>query len=131
MCTLHKKSTTPSQVIGQMRDKLRLNCAPLQLPLGLEHEHRGLIDLVDMRAVGFEGSHGQDLVEAPVPESMRAEADRRRAELVERVAEVDEALGELFLMEEPIDAATLRAAIRRATISLAFVPVFMGRWGHG
>lgn len=51
----------------------------------------------------------------------------RRAELVERVAEADETVGELFLMEEPVDADTLRDGIRRATLALKFVPVFMGR----
>ena len=53
----------------------------------------------------------------------------RRAELVERIAEVDEAVGELFLLEEPVDNETLKAGIRRATLALKFVPVFMGRWG--
>ena len=51
----------------------------------------------------------------------------KRAELVERVAEVDEEVGELFLMEEPVDTETLRNGIRRATLALKFVPVFMGR----
>ena len=52
----------------------------------------------------------------------------KRAELVERVAEVDEEVGELFLMEEPVDTETLRNGIRRATLALKFIPVFMGRW---
>lgn len=51
----------------------------------------------------------------------------RRAELVERIAEVDETVGELFLMEEPVDSETLKGGIRRATLALKFVPVFMGR----
>ncbi len=53
-------------------------------------------------------------------------AAEKRGELVEKLADVDEQLGELFLMEEPIDEETLRGAIRRATTSLAFVPIFMG-----
>lgn len=58
---------------------------------------------------------------------MKASVAARRAELVERVAEADETVGELFLMEEPVDSDTLRAGIRRATLDLKFVPVFMGR----
>ena len=58
---------------------------------------------------------------------MKATVSMRRAELVERVAEADETVGELFLMEEPVDADTLRDGIRRATLALKFVPVFMGR----
>ena len=65
--------------------------------------------------------------QVPIPEDMKASVSARRAELVERVAEVDETVGELFLMEEPVDADTLRGGIRRATLSLKFVPVFMGR----
>ena len=58
---------------------------------------------------------------------MKATVSARRAELVERVAEVDEIVGELFLLEEPVDAETLKGGIRRATLALKFVPVFMGR----
>ena len=68
-------------------------------------------------------------LQVPLAGALADEAQRRRAELVERVAEVDEEVGELFLMEEPVDASTLQAAIRRATVALKFVPIFMGRSG--
>ena len=67
-------------------------------------------------------------MQVPIPEDMKATVASRRAELVERIAEVDETVGELFLMEEPVVNETLRAGIRRATLALKFVPVFMGRW---
>lgn len=67
-------------------------------------------------------------VQVPIPDDMKATVSARRAELVERVAEVDETVGELFLLEEPVDAETLRGGIRRATLALKFVPVFMGRY---
>lgn len=51
------------QVIRQVREKLRLHCAPVQIPLGLEHEHRGLVDLLDMRALQFEGAFGEQVKE--------------------------------------------------------------------
>lgn len=66
-------------------------------------------------------------LQVPIPDDMKATVSARRAELVERVAEVDETVGELFLMEEPIDNETLHGGIRRATLALKFVPVFMGR----
>lgn len=66
-------------------------------------------------------------VQVDIPDEMKATVTARRAELVERVAEADETVGELFLMEEPVDAETLRGGIRRATLALKFVPVFMGR----
>ena len=67
------------------------------------------------------------MAQIPLSGKLAEDAQQRRAELIEKVAEVDEQLGELFLMEEPIDTPTLAAAIRRATLSLAFVPIFMGR----
>lgn len=67
-------------------------------------------------------------LQVPIPADMQKMVQAKRAELVERVAEVDEEVGELFLMEEPVDSETLRAGIRRATLALKFVPVFMGRW---
>lgn len=66
-------------------------------------------------------------MQVPIPDDMKKTVSARRAELVERVAEADEVVGELFLMEEPVDADTLRGGIRRATLALKFVPVFMGR----
>lgn len=64
----------------------------------------------------------------PLRDALADDAGRWRSELVERIAEVDEAVGELFLMEEAVDAATLRAGIRRASLALKFVPIFMGRY---
>ena len=66
-------------------------------------------------------------VQIPLTGALKEQAESQRAELVERLADVDEQIGELFLMEEAVNADTLLAAIRRATIALKFVPVFMGR----
>ena len=55
------------QVIGQMRSKLRLNCSPVQSPIGLEHEHQGLVDLVQMKAFNFEGKNGEIITEVCTP----------------------------------------------------------------
>ena len=101
------------QVLRQLREKLRLNAAAVQVPMGLEDALRGLIDVVERRAFTFEGKMGETIVEIPLPDEYQAEVEAKRAELVERVGEVDEEVGELFLMEQPVDAATLRAGIRR------------------
>ena len=66
-------------------------------------------------------------LQVPLTADQQSLAESKRAELVERVAEADDELSELFLMEQPIDAMTLQDAIRRATLSLKFVPIFMGR----
>ena len=66
-------------------------------------------------------------MQIPLQGSLLELAEAKRLELVERLAEVDETVGELFLMEEPIPANVLQDGIRRATVALKFVPVFMGR----
>jgi elongation factor G len=123
---LDRAGADPGRVVGQMRDKLRLNAAPVQVPIGLEDAHRGLVDLVERRAFVFDGPAGETITEVPVPDDMAAAVAAARATLVEAVAEVDDEVGELFLGEEAVPPAVLRAAVRRATLALAFVPVFMG-----
>lgn len=61
-----------------------------------------------------------------VPEQLKSEMETKRMELVERVADVDDAIAELFISEEPVDAAMLQAAIRRTTLARSFIPIFMG-----
>lgn len=121
-----RAGASPAKVIAGLREKLKYNAAAVQLPIGLETEHRGVVDLLERQALIFEGDNGEVMTRGPVPPDMADACEAARAELVERVAEVDEQLAELFLEGEPIQAADLRAAIRRATLALTFVPVMMG-----
>jgi elongation factor G len=123
---LDRAGADPFRVLRQLREKLRLNAAALQVPIGLEDSHRGVVDLIDMKAYVFEGAAGEVIKEVPVPDDAAAEAAAKRAELVERLAEVDDEVGELFLMEADVPPVALRAAVRRATLALRFVPVMMG-----
>ena len=116
----------PEGVITQIREKLKLNAVPVQIPIGLEDQHMGAVDIVERRAIYFEGNKGENMTFADVPAALVEKCDKQRAALIDAVAEVDDELMELYLMEEPIDAETLKAAIRRATLSLKFVPVFVG-----
>lgn len=120
----------PQRVIQQARDKLKINAAPVQLPVGLEDRHEGVVDLISREAIFFRGAKGEKVERAPVPETMRDEVERARQELVERVADVDDELAELFLTSDDggasIAAADLKSAVRRATLSLKLAPVFMG-----
>ena len=123
---LDRAGADPWKVITQLREKLRMNAAALQFPIGLEESHKGIVDLVSGKAIVFEGAHGENLVEVPVPADLVADVAIRKRELVERLAEVDDEVGEFFLMEEEVPEAVLRAAVRRATLALKFVPVFVG-----
>jgi elongation factor G len=84
------------------------------------------VDVIGRRAFSFEGANGVDVTERPVPAELVKQMEEVRAELVERLAEVDDHIGELFLEEKAPSVDDIRAAVRRATIALKFVPVFCG-----
>ncbi|XP_068687407.1 elongation factor G, mitochondrial-like [Montipora foliosa] len=123
---LDRIGANPSRVLSQIRAKLQHTAAFIQLPIGLESEVTGVIDLVRWKAYYFEGNQGSKIVEGVIPEDMVGECTKRRQELIETVANVDEVLGEMFLEEVQPTEEQLIAAIRRVTIRRAFTPVFVG-----
>jgi elongation factor G len=123
---LDRQGANPWKVIEDVRNQLKLNAAAVQIPVGLEHDHRGVVDLVEQKAYMFEGENGEEIVVTDVPAELRELFDEKRLEMIERVADCDDEIAELFLMEETPDVDTLKAAIRRQTIACKFVPVFMG-----
>ncbi|XP_056906735.1 elongation factor G, mitochondrial [Takifugu flavidus] len=123
---LDRMGSNPNRALQQMRTKLNHNAAFVSIPMGLESKMRGIIDLVEERSLYFEGTFGQNLRYDEIPADFRAEAADRRQELVECVANADEALGEMFLEEKVPTIADLKAAIRRATVQRLFTPVLVG-----
>ncbi|KAJ8565494.1 hypothetical protein K7X08_008070 [Anisodus acutangulus] len=123
---LDRMGADPWKVLNQARSKLRHHSAAVQVPIGLEDDFKGLIDLVQSKAYYFHGSNGEKIVTEDIPANMEAIASEKRRELIEVVSEVDDKLAEAFLNDEPISSADLEAAIRRTTIARKFVPVFMG-----
>jgi elongation factor G len=113
-------------VIDMMRDRLKSNAVPLQLPIGAEADFRGLIDLVTMKAHIAYDELGKDIREEDIPADMREKAETYRRQLVEEVAIFDDALMERYLEGEDIPDDMIHAAIRRATIAVQFVPVLCG-----
>ncbi len=106
----------------------RLNAQPVavQMPMGAEASFAGIIDLIQMEAVTYVDDLGAKAEETDIPAAYREEAERMRRDLVERVAESDEALTEKFILDEEINPDELRAALRRATIRGDLVPVLCG-----
>ena len=98
----------------------------MQVPLGLEADHRGVVDLVRRVAVTYGGPRGEAVEEGPVPAELAEAVEAARQELVEAVAEVDDEVAELFLAEAEVTPAALGAAIARTVKALRLVPVFMG-----
>ncbi|XP_029026134.1 elongation factor G, mitochondrial isoform X2 [Betta splendens] len=123
---LDRMGANPSRALQQMRTKLNHNAAFVNIPMGLEGNMRGIIDLVEERSIYFEGPFGQNIRYDEVPADFRAEAAERRQELVECVANTDETLGELFLEERIPTNDDLKAAIRRSTVKRLFSPVLVG-----
>lgn len=115
---MDRAGANPFRVIGQLRAKLKMNAAAVQVPIGAESDLAGVVDLVRMKAIYNVGTKGNQIVESDdIPESVRAFAEEKRAELIEMLSEADETLCDLFLNEEPISNLDIAQAIRRATVA--------------
>ena len=114
------------RVVGMMRDRLKCNAVPIQLPIGSENLFKGIVDLVEMQADVYYDDMGKDMRVEEIPADMVELAQKYRAELVEAVASLDDDLMEKFLMEEEITTEEIKAVIRKATIANEMVPVCCG-----
>lgn len=124
---MDRPGANPWRVINQIRSKLKIAAAAVQVPIGVEDELKGVVDLVRWKAIYNEGEKGINVVESDdIPESVLDLAKAKRVELLEQLAEVDDEMGELLIMDETPTTAQLVAAIRRATVGLKFSPVFLG-----
>ncbi|OUC43067.1 hypothetical protein D917_10045 [Trichinella nativa] len=109
-----------------LQQRLGLNTAFLHLPIGTENNFSGLVDIINQHALFFDGPQGEIIRKDEIPKEMRAESQDRLFELIEHVSNVDDILGDLFLLEKKPTADQLRAAIRRAVLGRKFIPVCLG-----
>jgi len=116
----------PDRVCQDMTAKLGLNVVPIQISMGTGESFCGLIDLVTMQAVTFEGDSGQTVVRSPIPDDYADEARQARHEMLEAVSMFSDELMECLLADKPIDEQLIRRTIREATINRDIVPVLMG-----
>ena len=115
------------RVVGEIRERLRSNAVPLQLPMGAAETFEGAIDLIAMKAVTYKADDlGEHPVASEIPAGLLDAALAAREAMIEAVAEADEAAGDAYLSGEPLDEALLHAAIRRAVVSNKLVPVLCG-----
>ncbi len=114
------------RVVGMMKDRLKCNAVPVQLPIGFEDTFCGIVDLIEMNAEVYYDDQGKDFREEPIPEDMKDKAQEYHDALVEAVAETDEELMMKYLEGEEITKDEIRAAIRKATIDNTMVPVCCG-----
>ncbi len=114
------------RVVAMMKDRLKCNAVPIQLPIGSEDTFKGIVDLVEMRAEVYYDDLGKDVRHEPIPEDMVEIAQTYHDELIEKVAETDDELTMKFLEGEEITIAEIKAAIRKGTIDNTIVPVCCG-----
>jgi elongation factor G len=120
-----RTGANPYRVAQQVREKLDLNAVLLQMPIGLEGDLKGVVDLVTMKALYFEGDNGEVIREAEIPAELQEEADAKREELLDAASMYSEELMEAILEGTPTEEM-INDAVRIGTLSLELVPVFMG-----
>ena len=124
-----RQGANPLRVCSQLRDKLGLNAHMMELPIGLEDKLEGVVDLIAMKAIYFEGADGSELRTAEIPAHMVEDAKKYRNQLLDAASMFDDALMEALMEDngyETVPAETVIAAIRKGTISEQFVGVFCG-----
>ncbi len=122
---LDRSGADPRRVCEQLRDKLGHNAVLMQLPIGLEADHDGVVDLITMEAIYFEGSNGEEMVRKEIPEAMRHEAEAARETMLDAVSMFSDELMEAIL-EENVEVDQIHDAVRAGTLSRDLTPVFMG-----
>ena len=129
ICFINKMDRIGADYFGtveMIKDRLRANPVPLQIPLGAEASFKGVIDLIEERAWVFPESRDEEPVEIPIPEEYQESAADYREKLIEQVADNDEALMHSYIEGGVIAVPEIKAALRRATLSIRVVPVLCG-----
>jgi elongation factor G len=114
------------KVYEQIKERLRANAVPIQIPIGSENEFQGIIDLVRMRAKIYKDDLGQEIEDTEIPENLKEQAQEYRTKLIESIAETNEKLLEKFMMEEEFSEAEIKAALRQGTIDGSIMPMLCG-----
>ena len=124
---MDRAGANPFKAVDQITHKLRVPAAAVQVPIGVEDEFRGVVDLIEMKASYSEGMKGETVrTTNEIPTDVKELAEEKRRKLIETLADVDDEIAEIFIDERTPSIDQIKAAIRRATIALKFTPVFMG-----
>ncbi|MEG3936202.1 elongation factor G [Microcoleus sp. T3_B1] len=114
------------KVYGQIRDRMRANAVPIQIPIGSEENFRGIVDLVQMKAYIYNNDTGTDIAEVEIPDEVKDLAVEYRTKLIESVAETNDALTEKYLEGEELTQEEIRLALRHGTVEGTIVPMLCG-----
>jgi elongation factor G len=122
---LDRSGADPVKVTGQLREKLGHNAVMCQLPIGLENDFLGVIDLITLKAVYFEGDNGENIVEKDIPAEFQDAVDTARETMLDAVSMFSDELMESIL-EENVNEEQIHEAIRNGTLLMELTPVFLG-----
>jgi elongation factor G len=122
---LDRSGANPRRVIEGLREKLGHNAVAMQIPIGLEADHAGVVDLVTMKAVRFEGENGEHVAEGEIPAELQNEAEAAREKMLDAVSMFSDDLTEAIL-EERVTEDLIHRAVRSGVLSLELTPVFLG-----
>ncbi len=123
---MDRTGANPDSVIKQVREKLGADAVAMQLPIGEEENFKGVVDLIKMKALYFDGSNGEKVRAEDVPADLKEEAEMARHAMLESLSMYSDELMELLLAEEQIPEKLIYKIVREATINQGFTPVFMG-----
>jgi elongation factor G len=123
---LDRMGASFERAIDSIWQKLTPHAVPVQLPIGLEENHEGVIDLIKMKAYKFKGDYGEQISEEEIPEGYQADANKYRDKLIEKVVEQDDALTDKYLNGEEISEEEIKRVLRKSTINYELIPVFSG-----
>lgn len=124
---MDRMGANPWKAVEQINSKLKIPAAAVQIPIGVEDQCKGVVDLINRRSIYTEGPRGTQVrVEEKIPDDLKEFAEQKRQELIEKLADVDDEIAEIFLDERTPTPEQIKAAIRRATVGLKFTPVLMG-----
>jgi elongation factor G len=121
-----RSGASPFRVVTQLREKLGHNAVPLQIPIGLEDKFNGVVDLLTMKALYFDGKNGENIIEEDIPPELLDEAKARREELIDNVSLFSDELTEAIIEESEITPELIIGAVRNGTIQRKLTPVMMG-----
>ena len=121
-----RTGANPQRVTRQLQEKLELNAHMMQMPIGLEIDLTGVVDLVLMKAIYYDGDNGEIIRLDEIPASMRDEAEEKREALLEEISMFSEQLMEALLDGGEVDVDLIYEAVRKGTLALEFTPVFIG-----
>jgi len=123
---LDRLGADPWKAMKGLKAKLNLPCAAIQIPIGVQNNHDGIIDIIEREAVYFNGPRGEDVSRQEVSDRLKPVVEEKRTILLEQLANFDETIQDKLLEGEEPTVAEIKAAIRRGVLSNQFVPVLMG-----